>query len=144
MRSIRNAFLLVSFLAMAGCYHAIIETGLQPNGQVVTKPWANSFLDGLVPPPIVETASKCPNGVARVETQHSFLNEVATVITFGIYSPMTITVQCAGGRTGMVPRDGAGMVEVPAGASRSARTAAVKRAVDLSRSSGEPAWLLFE
>ncbi|MEX0945669.1 MAG: hypothetical protein WDZ38_08320, partial [Balneolaceae bacterium] len=37
----------------------------------------------------------CSNGVARVETRHSFLNMLASAITFSIYSPMEITVTCA-------------------------------------------------
>jgi hypothetical protein len=33
--------------------------------------------------------------VARVETQHSFLNMLATIVTFNLYTPMTLTVTCA-------------------------------------------------
>ena len=50
-----------------------------------------------MPPQVIQTASQCPNGVARVETQHSFLNSLVAAITFSIYTPMTITVQCAAG-----------------------------------------------
>lgn len=87
----------VAFLAIAasGCYHAVVDTGLAPSTQVVDVPWASGFVDGLVPPSTVETAAKCPHGVAKVETQHSFLNMVAQVLTLGIYTPMQITVTCA-------------------------------------------------
>ena len=57
------------------------------------RPWAHSFPAGLVPPSVTETASVCPNGVSRVETVHSFLNVVAQIVTFSIYTPMTILVQ---------------------------------------------------
>src|SRR5690606_15740127 len=50
---------------------------------------------GLIPPPAVNTASTCPNGVAKVETQHSFLNSLVGMITFGIVTPIQITVTCA-------------------------------------------------
>ncbi|MGI8548608.1 MAG: Bor/Iss family lipoprotein [Gemmatimonadaceae bacterium] len=50
---------------------------------------------GLVPPATIETAAKCTNGVARVETQSSFLNMVASTLTFGIYTPMQLDVTCA-------------------------------------------------
>jgi hypothetical protein len=78
-----------------GCYHAMINTGLPPGNEGIHKAWAHGFLYGLVPPATVEAASKCTNGVARVETQSSFLNMVASAITFGIYTPMQIDVTCA-------------------------------------------------
>lgn len=91
----RLSLVLIGVLASSGCYHATINTGRQPSGQMIERKWAHSFLYGLVPPSTVETAQQCPNGVARVETQLSFLNQVANFITLGIYSPMTIQVQCA-------------------------------------------------
>jgi hypothetical protein len=97
MRAHGRTALLALVLTATGCYHATINTGRQPNGQTINQPWAHSFVGGLVPPAVVETASQCPNGVARVETQHSFLNMLAAFVTFSIYTPMTITVQCAGG-----------------------------------------------
>jgi hypothetical protein len=86
---------LVLLAATAGCYRATIETGRVPSGQQIRNDWAHSFIAGLVPPSTVQTAQQCPNGIARVETQLSFLNMVANAVTFGLYSPMTITVQCA-------------------------------------------------
>ena len=96
MRAMRRTALFALVLSIAGCYHATINTGRQPNGQTIERAWAHSFIGGLVPPATVEAAAQCPNGVARVDTQLSFLNMVANVVTFGIYSPMSITVQCAG------------------------------------------------
>jgi hypothetical protein len=94
---------VVSLVLLAGCYQAVINTGRPASGQTGERPWAHSFLAGLVPPSVTDAASACPNGVARVETQHSFLNVVAQMITFSIYTPMTIIVQCAGS----VPEDAA-------------------------------------
>lgn len=81
----RFVALAASAVHLTGCFHATIDTGLQPSGQKVEKNWAHGFLYGLVPPSTVETASKCPNGVAKVETKLSFLNRVASVLTSGIY-----------------------------------------------------------
>ena len=94
---VRSFAVLALVLALAGCYHATIETDRTPSAQSVENAWAHSFLYGLVPPSTVNVASECSNGVARVETQLSFLNMVANAITFGIYSPMHITVTCAVG-----------------------------------------------
>jgi hypothetical protein len=84
-------------LSTSGCYHAIIETGRPPAPETVEILWANSFVYGIVPPPVTNVSAQCPNGVSRVETQHSFLNALVGGITFGIYTPMQINVTCAQG-----------------------------------------------
>lgn len=99
MRRILVSCTLALVVGLGGCYHVIVETGRQPSAQTIEIPWATSFVSGLVPIPTVEAASKCPNGVARVETYHSFLNMLATIVTSGIYSPMTVEVTCAAGGT---------------------------------------------
>ena len=92
---IRRAAAVVAAFALTGCYHAVIQTGRPESSDVISQKWANSFVYGLVPPPVIETASRCTNGVAKVETQHSFLNGLVAAITFGIYTPMQLDVTCA-------------------------------------------------
>lgn len=87
-------FLIISF-TLTGCYHAQVTTGLPASNDVYQQAWATSFIGGLVPPSIVNAEQHCSNGVARVETRLSFLNMVATLVTFNLYSPMEITVTCA-------------------------------------------------
>lgn len=53
----------------------------------------------MIPPAVVSAVSECDNGVARVETVHTFFNQVVATVTFGIYTPITITVTCAGAST---------------------------------------------
>lgn len=95
------AVLLVAVFT-AGCYHATVnltpQAGVtqqaQMTGQVVDMPWANGFIYGLVAPAPVNGSAACPSGVAKVETEHSFLNMLAGGITFGIYTPVHITITC--------------------------------------------------
>ena len=94
MRTLRAAAVVAAF-ALTGCYHAVITTGRPESTDVISIKWANSFIFGLVPPPIVDAAARCTNGVAKVETQHSFLNGIAAIVTFQIYTPMQIDVTCA-------------------------------------------------
>jgi hypothetical protein len=94
VRKLTLAIILL-VVSTSGCYRATVDTGLTPSGETVRVDWAHSFVGGLVPPATVQTAQQCPAGVARVETQHSFLNMLAAGLTFGLYTPMTITVQCA-------------------------------------------------
>jgi hypothetical protein len=141
MRWLRLSSVVLVAIVLSSCYHAVINTGLAPSGQTITNKWATGWLYGLVPPKVVETASQCPNGAARVETQLSFLNQLASAITFGIYSPMTIEVQCAASRSASVDDR---VTRVPAGASEQARAAALGEAVRESLRSGEAAYVVFE
>lgn len=64
-----------------------------------------SFVFGLVPPEVVETAAQCPNGLSRVETRISFLNGLVAGLSFNIITPMHIKVTCAAGASAhLMPR----------------------------------------
>lgn len=132
----RASFVLAAAALLGGCYHAVIDTGRELSGTTISKPWAHSFIGGLVPPSVVETAQKCPAGVARVETQQSFLNLLAQGLTGGIYSPMTITVSCAKA-TAMAP--GSTMLQV--GANQPA--AVLQQATSLAASDGIAVFVKF-
>ena len=95
MRMARLLALCVALSTVCGCFVAKIETGLPVSSDVITQKWASCWIYGLVPPKTVKTAAKCSNGVSIVETQQSFLNRVAAILTWGIYTPMQITVTCA-------------------------------------------------
>ena len=101
MRAIRAAALVGVVTLISGCYHAVVETGRPAGSQVIDRPWAMSFIYGLVPPPVQNVSDQCTNGVARVETQHSFLNSLVAGLTFGIVTPMRITVTCASGTSSL-------------------------------------------
>jgi Bor protein len=79
-----------------GVFHTVLTTGLPAGPDVIHQPWASAFLFGLVPPDIREGRQLCPAGVARAETSHSFKNWLVSVATVGIYTPMTLTLTCAG------------------------------------------------
>jgi len=93
---VRKLVLLGVVLSMsAGCYHATVVTGATPGSEKIEKEWAASFVGGLVPPDTIESQNKCPAGVAKVETVHSFLNSLVGIVTIAIYTPMTIEVTCS-------------------------------------------------
>ncbi len=135
LRSSLAALALIGFGTTA-CYHTTVDTGRAPNGTVIHKAWAHSFINGLVPPATVETASQCPNGVAKVETQMSFLNMLVGALTFGIYTPMDITVQCAG-------PGGAASITVPEGATQADLAAAIGKAAEQSAQTQAPVYVAF-
>jgi len=93
---LRAAALIIAFsVILGGCYHATITTGLTPSQTTIEKPWATSFVYGIVPPAPIDAASTCPNGVAKVDTQISFLNGLVGALTLSIFTPMDIRVVCA-------------------------------------------------
>ena len=109
---------LLAVMALASCYHARIETGLTPSTRVIEKPFAASWIYGLVPPNVVKVARECPNGVAVVETKLSFVNQLVGWLTMGIYTPMHIKVTCASGRRmGYLEEMRDPQLSIPAGAS---------------------------
>jgi hypothetical protein len=123
-------------VVLSGCFHAVIDTGRAPAGEPIVNPWAHAFIYGLVPPAVTETAKKCPGGVAKVETQMSFLNGLAAFITFSLYTPMTISYSCAKGGAEL---PNAKTIKVgEAGAQ-----AAMQEAVELARLSNAPVLVHF-
>jgi len=136
-----RAFLgVTAVLVSSACYHATIETGLPASSETITIPWAHGFVYGLVPPAAVNSASKCRNGVAKVETQHSFLNMLAQWLTFGLYTPMQIDVTCASSNRMASASDPAIRAK---GESVEARTAAMAEAVALSLKLNQAVFVTF-
>jgi len=93
----RIALLFAAAVLGTGCYHVTVITGAPPSAQTIDKPWQMSFVAGLVPPPELAANPPCTQGVARVETERSFLNGLANAISSGIISPIHVAITCASG-----------------------------------------------
>jgi hypothetical protein len=94
----RNTFIAaVAATLLTGCYHVTVNTGAPAASQVVDKPWQYSFVYGLVPPPELNVKDPCSQGVARVETERSFLNGLVGALTASIFTPMHARITCASG-----------------------------------------------
>jgi Bor protein len=132
--------LLVTAIPLSACYHATIETGLTPSTQVLEQSFASSWIYGLVPPKTVETASRCPDGVAKVETQQTFVNQLVGFLTLGIYTPMHIRVTCAQAGAGSA---GASLT-IPSAAGGEEVRAAFGGAADLVARTGTAVTVRFE
>lgn len=142
MPASRTIVLLAALPLLGACFHATIETGLTPSTKVLERKWASSWIYGLVPPKTVETASRCPDGVAKVETQLSFLNQVVHILTFGIYTPMDIRVTCALPAGTSAPQGA--MLTVPADADSDSVRAAFRAAGEQAAEGREVVLLRFE
>lgn len=143
MKSIKSLFALAGLLLLSGCYHTQITTGLTPSSQVIDIPFAHSFIYGLVPPSEVKAASECPNGVAKVETQISFVNGLVAAITFSLYTPMHITVTCAAAeRADVVPSD-APKIEVASADWNADYAGTVGKAAEMAKNLNAPVYIVF-
>ncbi|HSH75187.1 MAG TPA: Bor family protein [Longimicrobiales bacterium] len=98
----RTVLLLIVATMASACYHATVNTGVAPGSRQIEQPWAKAFVFGLVPPDPMDAMAECGSqGVARVETQISFLNGLVSMLTFSIFTPMEITVTCGGGQASL-------------------------------------------
>ena len=90
---------LVSLVALAllasGCYRTTVITGAPPAPNKVDLPWQKSWVFGLVPPDTINARTTCPNGVASVVVEHSFVNGLVRVLTQNIFTPIHPVVTCA-------------------------------------------------
>ena len=139
MTTLRRSSALLATLLVAGCYHATIETGLTPSTQVLEQSFASSWIYGLVPPKTVSTTSRCPDGVAKVETRLSFVNQLVGFLTLGIYTPMHIRVTCAQAGTS----SSAATLTVPRQADETTFRTAFGKAADMAAASEQPVLVRF-
>lgn len=139
---LRKRAILLAIVFSAGCHHAIINMGTKPSTVTIEQPWATGWIFGLVPPKTVEPASKCPHGVAKVETRITFGNGVARFVTMGIYTPMWVKVTCAEPRElSRAPNAVTFVVEPSKGSAYIFE--AVAEAAEESARSGRPTYIRF-
>jgi hypothetical protein len=93
----RAVALCAAVLLLSGCYRVTVITGAPTTAQTIDKPWQMSFVFGLVPPPELETRPKCPQGVAEVMTERTFLNGLVGALSSSLITPMRVKVTCASG-----------------------------------------------
>lgn len=94
-RKLALTLVLGGLAVTGGCYHTITTTNMNPGPQHVVA-WVPTFIYGLVPGNV--DAGKMCGGkpVQAVDSQASFLNVIVGAVTFGIFTPMQVTVTCAG------------------------------------------------
>lgn len=55
------------------------------------------YLWGLIGGEPVDLAKVCPGGVAAIDSKSAFSDQLFSILTGGLYSPMSVEVQCGGG-----------------------------------------------
>jgi len=139
----RCLMLSVSAFLLFGCYHATIETGLTPSTEVIHETFASGWVYGLVPPKTIAAQAKCQHGVAKVETQLSFVNQLVSFLTLGIYTPMEIKVTCAADGSALLLPDQEADVTIASGSSEREVQEAFGRAAELAVKNGRPVFVSY-
>lgn len=84
-------------VALSGCYRTTVSAGkpAAPAAIKYDEKWHHGLVWGVAevsgPYNLKEV---CPQGWGEVKTHTSFLNGFTEAVTFGIYSPQTVTVRC--------------------------------------------------
>lgn len=133
------ALLLV--LSTTACYRQVVDTGRAPGTTVVDRAFVPTFLFGLVAAQPIDVRQQCPSGVAIIQTEQSFLNGLASAVTFGIFTPQHVRVTCAAS-SASAPR-GAGEFRVSDTATAEERREVVSRAVEQAIATDAPTVLRF-
>lgn len=134
---VRLGVAVAACVLLSGCWHQVVATGLAPGATTVKKPWTSTWILGLVEAKPINVRQECPGGVAFVASKHTVPNSLAAMITLGIWTPVDVTITCAGGRASI----GADMIQVPLGQST---TESVALAARLSREQGQTVALVWE
>lgn len=146
-RPLASLAVALALTTSTACYHAVVETGRPAGTTVIQKPWVNTFVFGLVAAQPIDVTTQCPGGVARVETQQTFVNGLVSLVTLGIYTPQSATITCAAGRTGALDgrfdTRGHTVVAVADDATAADRSAALRSAAIESARTGQPVFVRF-
>jgi hypothetical protein len=138
----RKLFAVALLLVLPGCYHSIVTTGQPAGTKVINKAFQPSFIYGLVPPPPLDVSKDCPQGVAKFENIHTFVEGLVGAITFGIFTPFSTIVTCASSnRVGALPAGS--VIQLPEGYTAEQRLAAFNEAAALAGRTGSPAYVKF-
>ncbi|HXT17302.1 MAG TPA: hypothetical protein VN706_16810 [Gemmatimonadaceae bacterium] len=131
----------VVLLSSSACFHQVVQTGRTPGSTTVDKTFVATWLWGIVPAQPIDVRQQCPNGVAVVTTEQSFLNGLVGGLTLGIYSPQHVQITCASS-TASLPT-GAQVVTIPTTATPEQRGQMINDAIKHSLDTDIPTVLRF-
>ena len=136
--------MLLMSISFMSCYNASVITDKTPSDVIIEEPWALSFVFGLIPPATIDASEKCKNGIAKVETELSFLNQLVSGLTGGLVTPMHITVTCAVADLGNLNTTQINLFTVNKGSELIEIQETFKQAADQAVLSRNEAYVIFE
>ncbi|MBI3790136.1 MAG: hypothetical protein HY275_04585 [Gemmatimonadetes bacterium] len=109
LRRSRGVALLALAVLGSGCYRGTLVTGLRPSQDVREVRWTRPFSVSDASVAELRATSGCPDGVAKVETHRSLLDQIGSLFD-GAPAPAgpLLTVTCAERRGDAATADSAG------------------------------------
>jgi hypothetical protein len=102
-RTVTLLTVLVLGIGASACLQHTYAVGTgAPDGEVVYSHWHHHWLFALIRPELQEQldiAELCPTGNATIHQEVTFANGLVDVLTWFIYTPTTVTVQCESGES---------------------------------------------
>ena len=95
MSRLRGLIAVGALAMLAGCFNVTYIAKSRAPSAVIHEHKLTFFLGGLVGTEEIPAGQLCPNGVAKVHTQNTFVDMLLTVVTLTIYSPRTAEITCA-------------------------------------------------
>ena len=120
----RAIALLASVISITSAAQSQDSTSMSAR-VTAAKNWATTFVYGVVPAAVAEAAAQCRDGLAKVHRGQTPANTLVTIVTLGMFSPITIQVMCASASDKPA-------IDVPADATLDERRNALADAVDES------------
>lgn len=78
-----------------GCFHTRVYSAGLPDPDTPIEVRRAAYFWGLKAPQSLFVDKSCPRGIAQVETRHTAGDLGWTVLTLGVYSPLTLRVTCS-------------------------------------------------
>jgi hypothetical protein len=96
MIALRTLIIATGLSVLGGCYNvSYVSKTRMPSTKKIDHD-LGFWLWGLVGVEHIDLQKDCgADGVAKIRSRNTFVDEVLTVITLGIYAPRTTTVTCA-------------------------------------------------
>jgi len=91
----RRLLAAVACLALAACHTIRYDTGRPASPRRVERTLHFTFWGLGNQPATVDLDAACPEGAARWRSESTAGDWMLAVVTLGIYSPRTVTVECA-------------------------------------------------
>lgn len=95
MKGIRAG--LLACVVLSGCYNLKYYDSTVPGPGKTHEVWVDAFAAGLVTLGEMDLSDECPTGVYKMRSNHSFVDVLLTVVTLGIYTPVTVIYTCGSG-----------------------------------------------
>ncbi|HTA74158.1 MAG TPA: hypothetical protein VK733_07790 [Gemmatimonadaceae bacterium] len=126
----RAIALLLSVISITSAARAQDSTSMSAR-VTAAKQWATTFVYGVVPAAVAQAAAQCQDGLAKVRRGQTPANTLVSIVTIGMFNPITILVTCA------LPSEKPA-IDVPADATLDERRNALADAVDESLKTHRP------